>query len=179
MSDLQRPSWQENILAQIFHLKANALPEATYDQMLAQQAAIMKPNRDYLTWKELNTYYDIEDQLEQSRIRVQTLPEFRFVLKNFGFQPADLKDALTRRNANVNVAEQFNATFKGYLLNVSKRTMDGQLMYILQAEVDIDIPDDWPDKRANRVARYIVLAPLQHGAELLATDYKLLARLER
>ena len=179
MSDLQRPSWQEKILAQIFHLKANALSEETYDQMLAQQAAIMEPNRDYLTWQELNTYYDIEDQLEQSRIRVQTLPEFRFVLEKFGFQPADLEDALIRRNANVNVAEQFNATFKGYLLNVSKRTVNGRLMYILQAEVDIDIPDDWSDKRANKVARYIVLAPLQHGAELLETDYKLLDKLER
>lgn len=179
MSDLKQPLWQKEILAQIFHLKANALPEETYDQMLARQAAIMKPNRDYLTWQDLNTYYDIEDQLEQSRIRVQTLPEFRFVLENFGFQPADLEDALVRRNANVNVAEQFNATFKGYLLNVSKRTVHERLMYILQTEVDIDIPDDWSDKRANSVARYIVLAPLQHGAELSATDYKLLARLER
>lgn len=179
MSDLQRPSWQEKILAQIFHLKANALPEATYDQMLARQTEILKPNRGYLTWHEWKEYYDIEDQLEQTRIKVQTLPEFRFLLENFGFQAPDLQNALAHENAHVNVAEQFNATFEGYMLNVTKRITIGQLVYVLQPEVDVDIPDDWPDEVGDNVARAIILAPVKYGSQLSEGDQKLLARLER
>lgn len=173
-----RYTWQQAILKRIAYLKIHAFPEKEYVSIIDRQEDILRHNRGYLNWYEWKEYYDIEDQLEQTRIRVMTLSEFRFVLENFGIQEVDVLHTLAHENAHVNIAEQFNATFEGYVLNVSKQLVNGRLAYILEPEADVQIPDNWTDETSTKIAREIVLAPVAYGCELSDGDRKLLARLE-
>lgn len=166
------------LLQQFRAVMDNLLMEEEYDELVAMQNELSYPaiarygEDQYFQFQEINAI------LNRTRIHVETLPEYSFLLQLAGLQGKDLEEVLSHENAHMNVAESFNAIVHGYVLDISLAWHDDKKAYILQPAADVDLPCDWSDQTKRIVSKLLALAPQFYGDAMSDGDIMLVQELE-
>lgn len=115
---------------------------------------------------EYNREDDGNGKYEKAKIYVKTLPEFRLLLEKIGMPYEKLIDSLQHENAHGNKADELGAVHDGYNLLCLK--YNGGYGYIPQ--VGINIPDEWPQEKQDRILNEIYRAPEEFGNSMSPDD---------
>ena len=165
--------WQTALTKTIKEIMAVSITEAEYKKLMLLREKILESGRDAFSYEEIKLYWDSEEMLLASSITAATLPQYRFVLKSFGYKEPLLHNTIAYRNAQVSIGLQLGASPKYSLIAIS-----GPNRFTLKPRVIIDFPFFWRDSRIYPILRQILLAPVAYGCTLSQEDHKEVARLE-
>lgn len=116
---------------------------------------------------------EISDMIKKATITVETISEFRLILKILARSDEEIQDILAHENAHANKTETLGVEHLGYNIIIIKKGDD----YLFQPFSEKCTPEEWSEEKKKEAAIQIVLAPEEYGNKLSSGDIEELKNL--
>ncbi|MEM1324944.1 MAG: hypothetical protein AAGI23_03265 [Bacteroidota bacterium] len=130
-----------------------------YNYLIARRDELYSKQSDRAAFAELQ---EVNQLLDSSRIHLDTLSEYRFVLQLTHLSSEEINELLSIENARLNMAEQFDAVVHGYVFDMNRGTNQNSLF---QEAADFDLPEEWSEERKQQIQ-----SAIQKASEMYRID---------